>query len=44
VGLVQRQNNQPVTFSNFHDDVNANGNIDAADVGITQRQNQAHLP
>lgn len=44
VGLVQRQNNQPVTFSNFRSDVNASGNVDAADVGIAQRQNQAHLP
>jgi hypothetical protein len=44
VGLVQRQNNQPVTFSNFREDVNASGNIDSADVGITQRQNQQHLP
>jgi len=44
VGLTQRQNNQPVTFSNFRSDVNASGNIDAADVGIVQRQNQAHLP
>jgi PKD repeat protein len=44
VGLVQRQNNQPVTDSNFRADVNASGNIDAADVGITQRQNQQRLP
>ncbi len=44
VGLTQRQNNQPVTFSNFRSDENASGNIDAADVGIVQRQNQAHLP
>ena len=44
VGLVQRQNNQPVTFSNSRMDVNASGNIDSADVGITQRQNQQHLP
>jgi hypothetical protein len=44
VGLVQRQNNQPVSSSNFRRDVNASGNIDAADVGIVQRQNQSHLP
>ena len=44
VGLTQRQNNQPVTFSNFRSDVNTSGNIDAADVGIVQRQNQSHLP
>jgi hypothetical protein len=44
VGLVQRQNNQPVTSSNFRMDVDASGNIDSADVGITQRQNQQHLP
>ncbi len=34
VGLVQRQNNKPLTSSNFRMDVNVSGNIDSADVGI----------
>jgi hypothetical protein len=44
VGQVQRQNNKPVTSSNFRMDVNVSGNIDAADVGQVQRQNSKHLP
>ncbi len=44
VTLVQRQNNQAVTQSNFRMDVNTSNNIDSADVTLTQRQNQKRLP
>jgi hypothetical protein len=43
VGQVQRQNNKPLTSSNYTKDVNLSGNIDAADVGQVQRQNSHHL-
>jgi hypothetical protein len=43
VGLVQRQNSQPLTTSNFRMDVNVSGHIDAGDVGIVQRQNSTGL-
>jgi hypothetical protein len=45
VGLVQRQNNQPVASSNFRIDVNASGGlIDGNDASITQGHTRTSLP
>ena len=44
VFLVQQQNGQSLTSSNFREDVNASGRIDSGDVFVVQRANPSDLP
>ena len=44
VSLVRQQTLQPVTSSNFREDINASGRIDSGDVSIVRQQALTSLP
>jgi hypothetical protein len=44
VSLVRQQTLQPITSSNFREDINASGRIDASDVSLARQQTLTFLP